>query len=110
VIDQAGNATPCNATAKGRVGILVETVGSSGNLAFLLTRGLTASALLTSNVTTACYLIAGSTDIASILTSTDGSIIYGATCTVAPSSATDLGTVYIDDAWVYGVAVAFSST
>lgn len=108
VIDGVGAAIPITATAKGRVGIIVEAIAASDTWAWALINGQ-ASALLTSDVTTACYLVGGTSGLADILTSTGGNIIYGLTCNAAPSSATDLGTVQISDAFATGVTVSFSS-
>lgn len=114
VIDGNGLASALASTSKGRVGILQEDVSASDTLAWVLVEGTYASALFTSGVTTACYLKAG-TGCADILTSTDGNIIFNATCTVAPSTATSptigdgVGTAYIANPWVQGVDVSWAS-
>lgn len=109
VIDGSGLATTLATTSKGRCGVIQETVGASDTLSWALVAGSSANVAFTSDVTTAAYLKAG-TGKADLLSSTDGNIIWGASCTVAPSSATDLGTGYLDHPWVSGVATAFSST
>lgn len=108
VITGAGLASDLASTSKGRCGVIVETVGGSDTLSWLLVAGTSASVKFASGVTTGCYLIAGAA-IADILISTDANIIWGATCTAAPSSATDLGTGYLDHPWVSGVATSFAS-
>ncbi|HYE88048.1 MAG TPA: hypothetical protein VEA16_16915 [Vicinamibacterales bacterium] len=108
VIDGNGLASALAATSKGRCGVIVETVGGSDTLSWALVAGTSSSVQFTSNVTTACYLKAGAA-IADILDSDGGNIIWGATCTAAPSSANDLGTGYLDHPWVTGVEAAFSS-
>ncbi len=114
IIDGNGLASALATGSKGRVGILVEDIAASDTWAWALVEGTYASALFTSGVTTACYLKAG-TGCADIMTSTDGNIIFGATCTVAPSTATSptigdgLGTAYISNPWVQGVDVSWAS-
>lgn len=108
VITGAGLASALAATSKGRVGVIQETVGGSDTYSWALVAGTSSNVQFTSGVTTACYLIAG-TAIADILTSTDANIIWGASCTAAPSSATDLGTGYLDHPWVSGVNTSFAS-
>ena len=108
VISGAGLASALASTSKGRVGVVIETIGASDLVGWLLVAGQYASAQFTSDVTTACDLIAGAA-IADILSSTGGNIIERATCIVAPSSATDYGTVYMDHPWVNGVVKSFSS-
>jgi hypothetical protein len=108
VISGAGAATPLASTSKGRVGVVIETIGASDLTGWVLVAGQFTSAQFTSAVTTACDLIAGAA-IADILTTDGGNIIERASCISAPSSATDYGTVYMDHPWVNGVAKAFSS-
>lgn len=109
VIDGAGLASALASTSKGRVGVVVETVGGSDTLSWVLVAGTFASTQFTSDVTTACELIAGAA-IADILTSTGGNVIERATCISAPTSTTtDYGTVYMDHPWVSGVVKSFSS-
>jgi hypothetical protein len=108
VITALGLASALAATSKGRCGVIQETVGGSDTLSWALVAGTSANVQFTSGVTTACYLKAG-TAIADILDSDGGNIIWGASCTAAPSSATDLGTGYLDHPWVTGVDAAFSS-
>lgn len=110
VIDGNGLASALASTSKGRVGILQEDVSASDTLAWVLVEGTYASALFTSSVTTACYLQAGTGAADLYGVSTDGNVIWGASCTVAPSTATSptigdgLGTAYISNPWVSGVA------
>lgn len=114
VVDPDGLATQLAAGSKGRVAIIVETVSASDTLSWALRVGKYASALTTSDVTTAADLIAG-TGAADILTSAGGNIIWGAACTVAPSTATSptlgggLATVYVSNPWVSGEVHSFSS-
>lgn len=108
VISGAGLASALASTSKGRCGVVIETIGASDLLGWILVAGQYASAQFTSDVTTACELIAGAA-IADILTSTGGNVIERATCISAPSSATDYGTVYMDHPWVSGVVKSFSS-
>lgn len=109
VITGAGLASALASTSKGRVGVVVETVGGSDTLSWVLVAGTFASAQFTSDVTTACELIAGAA-IADILTSTGGNVIERATCISAPTSTTtDYGTVYMDHPWVSGIVKSFSS-
>lgn len=108
VISGAGLASALASTSKGRCGVVIETIGASDLIGWILVAGQYASAQFTSDVTTACDLIAGAA-IADILTSTGGNIIWRATCISAPSSATDYGTVYMDHPWVDGVVKSFSS-
>ncbi len=113
VIDGTALASSLAAGSKGRVGIVVETVAASDTLSWVLREGTYSSATFTSDVTTACILKAG-TSQPDILTSTDGNVIYGATCTAAPSTATTtilggVGTAYIENPWCFGVNVGFAS-
>ena len=107
-IDGEGLASQLGTGTKGRVGIIIETVSASDTLAWAITVGTYASALLTSSVTTACVLIAG-TGAANIGTSTGGNVIFNATCTVAPSTATSptvgegVGTVVLVNPYCYGI-------
>ncbi len=103
VLSGAGLASALASTSKGRVGVVVETVGGSDTLSWVLTAGTFASTQFTSDVTTGCELIAGA-GIADILTTTGGNLIQRATCIVVPTSVTtDYGTVYMDHPWVSGV-------
>jgi len=76
-------------------------------------RGTFASALFDSDVTTAIQLGAAA-GFAAPFDSTNHTLIERATCTVAPSTATSptvgdgLGTAYIDNPWVSGVATFVS--
>jgi hypothetical protein len=113
VVDGNGLASQLAATSKGRVRIIVETIGSSDTLTWALARGTYASALFTSGVTTAVQLGAD-TGCAAPFSSANDVLIERATCTVAPSTATSpsvggaVGTAYIDDPWVSGVATFVS--
>jgi hypothetical protein len=100
VIDNAGLASAISTSSKGRVGVIVETTVSD-NWGWALVVG-SVTAKFTSDVTTACVLKAGSATV-DISNSTGGNVIYGASCTAAPSSATDLGTAYLSNPWVYGL-------
>ncbi len=103
IITGAGLASALASTSKGRVGVIVETVGGSDTLSWALIAGEFASTQFTSDVTTGCDLIAGAA-IADILTTTGGNVIQRATCITAPTSTTtDYGTVYMDHPWVSGV-------
>lgn len=115
VVDPDGAASALATTSKGRVAIMVEAVtGSSTALSWALVVGKYANALTTSTVTTAADLIAG-TGCANILSSDGGNIIWGAACTVAPSTTTSpsigdgLATVYVSNPWVSGEIHSFSS-
>lgn len=112
-IDGTSLASSLAAGTKGRVGIVVETVSASDTLSWVLVEGTYASASFTSDVTTACVMKAA-TSQPDILTSTDGNIIFSATCTVAPSTATTtvlggVGTAYIANPWCYGVNISWAS-
>jgi hypothetical protein len=108
VLDADCLASQLSTSAKGRVGIVVESGGASDTYAWVLRAGTFASALFTSSVTTACVLIAG-TGAANISTSAGGNVIFNAQCTVAPSTATSptvgdgLGTAYIEWPYVHGI-------
>lgn len=117
VVDPDGLATQLASTSKGRVGIIVETISGSDTLSWAIVAGKYASALTTSDVTTAADLIAGA-GVADILTSTGGNLIMGAAATVAPSTATAppaplntaaIGTVYLHRPWVSGEIHSWSS-
>lgn len=114
VVDPEGLATQLAAASKGRVAIIVETVSASDTLSWAIVAGKYASALTTSDVTSAADLIAG-TGAADILTSTGGNIIWGAAATTAPSTATSpslggaVATVYVHRPWVSGEIHSFSS-
>ena len=114
VITGAGNASQLAAASKGRVGIVIEAAASSDLAAWVIVVGSYASALTTSDVTTAADMIAG-TGAADILTSTGGNIIWGAAATVNPSTATSptlgggVATVYLLNPWVSGEVHSFSS-
>lgn len=114
VVDPDGLASQLATTSKGRVAIIVETVSASDTLSWALVVGKYASTNTTSDVTTAADMIA-STGTADILTSTGGNILWGAACTVAPSTATSPGlgggvaTVYVCNPWVSGEVHSFSS-
>lgn len=108
VIDGDGLASQLSTSSKGRVGIIVETVGASDTLAWALVVGTYAGALFTSGVTTACVLIAG-TGAANISTSSGGNVIMNASCSVAPSTATSptvgdgVGTAVLANPFCYGL-------
>lgn len=114
VVDPDGLASQLAASSKGRVAIIVETVSASDTLSWALVVGKYASTNTTSDVTTAADMVAG-TGTADVLTSTGGNIIWGAACTVAPSTATSPGlgggvaTVYVQNPWVSGEVHSFSS-
>ena len=114
VIDPDGLATQVGATSKGRVGIIVETITASDTYSFVLIVGKYASALTTSDVTTAADMIAV-TGAGELLSSTGGNIIWRAVCTVVPSTATSpsvggaVATVYIDRPFVSADVHSFSS-
>jgi hypothetical protein len=113
VLDGSFLATQLAIGSKGRVGIVTETPGASDQLAWVLTRGTYASALFDSDVTTAMQLGAAA-GFAAPYDSTNGVLIERATCTTAPSTATSptvgdgLGTAYVDNPWVNGVATFVS--
>jgi len=113
VIDGAGAASQLAIGSKGRVGIVVETVGASDRLSWVLRRGTYASALFDSDVTTGMELGAAA-GFAGPFDSTNHVKIERATCTTAPSTATSptvgdgVGTAYIDNPWVSGVATFVS--
>lgn len=114
VVNPEGLASQLAASSKGRVAIIVETVSASDTLSWALVVGKYASTNTTSDVTTAADMVA-STGTADILTSTGGNILWGAACTVAPSTATSPGlgggvaTVYVNNPWVSGEVHSFSS-
>jgi len=114
VVDADGLATQLATTSKGRVAIIVETIGASDTLSWVIVAGSYASALTTSGVTTAADLIAAAGH-ATPLTSDGGNIIWGAVCTAAPSTATSpaiggaVATVYLMNPWVSGETHSFSS-
>ena len=110
VIDANGLASALAASSKGRVGILVETIAASDTLSWVMVEGTYASASFTSDVTTAALLAAGvGRPTLYALTTTDGNLIFGATCTGAPSTTVStaitggIGTAYIANPWVMGV-------
>lgn len=105
-MDGDGLASQLGANSKGRVGIIVDAVAASDTLAWVIRVGALATALFTSGVTTAATLKAG-TGCADLNTSAGGNVIYNATCTVAPSTATSptvgdgIGTALLSNPWVY---------
>lgn len=112
-IDGTGLATSIAATTKGRVGIIVETIGSSDTLALAMVVGTFASALFSSSVTTATAQLLAGVQYPDAGTSTGGNVIFNASCTVAPSTATSpggltsagVGTAYVYNPWCYGATV-----
>lgn len=107
-IDGDGLATQLSASSKGRIGIIIEAASASDTLTWAIVVGVFAAALFTSGVTTACVLMAG-TGCANISTSTGGNVIFNATCTVAPSTATSpsvgdgVGTALLNNPFCYGL-------
>lgn len=105
VITAAGAASQLAASSKGRVGVVVEAVGASDKLFWVLVVGSFASANFTSDVTTAMLLYAG-TGTLDWPTSGAGAYVRGVSCTTAPSTATSpglgggVGTAYLNNPWV----------
>jgi len=105
VITPDGAASQLAATSKGRVGVVVEAVSASDKLFWVLVVGSFASCNLTSDVTTAIQLAAG-TGTLDWPTSTATPLVRGVSCTTAPSTATSpglgggVGTCYLNNPWV----------
>lgn len=99
-IDADGLATTLSTTTKGRVGLITE-VTVSDNWGWVLVVG-SGTAKHTSDVTTGCVLKAG-TGTVDLSSSTGGNVVFNASVTVIGSSANDLGTAYLNNAWVYGL-------
>lgn len=112
-IDGNGLGTTLSTATKGRVGIIVETIGSSDTLALAIVVGTFASALFSSSVTTAVAQLLADAQYPTLGTSAGGNVIFNATCTVAPSTATSpggltsagVGTAYIYNPWCMGATV-----
>lgn len=91
VIDGSGLASRITSTSVGLVGVIVATVSGSDTAAYAQIEGDNASAILTSGVTTAAFLIAPATTdggYLDILTTTEANTVYNARCVAAPSTAT----------------------
>lgn len=122
VIDQDGLATQITSTSIGQVGVVCATVSGSDTAAWVQVEGESATAILTSGVTTAGFLFAPATTdggYLDLLTSTDANVVHGARCISAPSTATTpftsdtqasalvgVGSIYMapGGAFVYGIA------
>lgn len=100
-IDQAGVAIAQTTGTKGRVGICTEVIAAANTYTWALIKGA-GTAKHTSDVTTGCVLIAG-TGTVNISTSTGGNVVFNASIIAVGTSATDLGTAYIDRPWTYGL-------
>lgn len=91
VISNEGLASRITNSSIGEVGVIVATVSGSDTAAYAQVEGDNATAILTSGVTTAGFLIAPATSdggYLDLLTSTEANVVYGARCTAAPSTAT----------------------
>lgn len=116
VIDKDGNASQITSTSLGQVGVIVATVSASDTVAYAQIAGELASAVVTSGVTTAAFLIApATTDMGylDILTTAEANVVYGGRAITAASTATSpggfalaLSDLYFNPtggAWVYGI-------
>ncbi len=105
VITADGVASQLSTTSKGRVGVVVEAVGSSDKLFWVMVKGSFASANFTSDVTTAMQL-AASTGTLNWPTSDAAALVRNVSCISAPSTATSpglgggVGTAYLNNPWV----------
>lgn len=112
-LDKDGLATPISATSVGQVGMIVATVSGSDTAAWAQVTGDLSSALCTSDVTTAAFLIGVTTDVGAFgsLTSGEANVVYGGRAVSAASTATSptshLGTCTVHigfgGAFVYGI-------
>lgn len=119
VINADGQASQLTSTSKGRVGVVVAAASSSDLAIWVQVVGKIANAYCSSNVTTGGLLIAPATSdvgIVNEMASTDANVIFGAaaiTAAVSTVSPTTFGTAtatfYLNNPWVTGVAISFSS-
>jgi hypothetical protein len=114
VIDKDGLASQIGSGSVGQVGMIVATVSGSDTAAYAQITGELSSAIVTSGVTTAAFLIAPATTdggYLDILTSAEANVVYGGRAVSAASTATSptfggaLATLHFGrgGAWVYGV-------
>lgn len=101
-IDPNGLATTLSTSTKGRVGLITE-VTVSDNWGWVLVVGQ-GTAKHTSGVTTGCVLKAGSGTV-DISDSAGGNVVFNASIITLGTTANDLGTAYIANAWCYGLTV-----
>lgn len=119
VINGSGQASQLTSTSKGRVGIVTAAASSSDLAVWVQVVGQYAGGYCSSAVTTGGMLIApATTDVGIVteMTSTDANVIFGAAATTAAVSTvspttfgTCTATFYLNNPWVTGVAISFSS-